>query len=228
MRETEDKIGYHFHNPALLENALTHSSYANETKCASGSNERLEFLGDSVLGMITADDIYRKNPDLPEGKLTRLRAALVCEDSLVEVADQLGLSECLRLGHGECAAGHTRSRSIRADAVEAIIAAVYLDGGLAEAKKFIDRFILVKEESALENKDAKTALQEEVQKKPGGIVTYRLLSESGPDHCRTFTMEAVVNGTVRGTGSGRSKKEAEQAAAAYALEACREGETSCA
>ena len=145
MESLEAKLGYTFRDRALLENALTHSSVANENRDTLGSNERLEFLGDSILGMVTADYLYKKHPDLPEGDLTRTRAALVCEESLVEVADRLDLGSYLRLGRGEATGGGRTRPSIRADAVEAVLAAVYLDGGLDEARKIIQKFILDKE-----------------------------------------------------------------------------------
>ena len=147
MTALEEKLGYTFQNPALLENALTHSSYANENRSRGAqSNERLEFLGDSVLGMVTADYLYRAHPDLPEGDLTRTRAALVCESSLVEVAEQLDLGDYLKLGRGEEAGGGRTRPSIIADAVEAVLAAVYLDGGIGSARKIIRRFILDRED----------------------------------------------------------------------------------
>ena len=160
MKTLEAKLGYSFRDRTLLENALTHSSFANENRGSLGSNERLEFLGDSVQGMETADFLYKEHPDLPEGDLTRTRAALVCEESLVEVADLLDLGAYLKLGRGEEAGGGRERPSIRADAVEAVLAAVYLDGGLAEARKIVQRFILDKESEKSTSRDYKTALQE--------------------------------------------------------------------
>ena len=218
MESLEAKLGYTFNDRTLLENALTHSSFANENRDTLGSNERLEFLGDSILGMVTADYLYKKHPDLPEGDLTRTRAALVCEESLVEVADRLDLGAYLRLGRGEATGGGRTRPSIRADAVEAVLAAVYLDGGLSEARKIIQTFILDKEAEKSAHRDYKTALQELVQRTPGAAVAYQLVRESGPDHCRSFEMEASVDGKVIGTGAGRTKKEAEQMAAKAALE----------
>ena len=154
------------------------SSYANENRGGLGSNERLEFLGDSILGMVTADHLYHAHPDLPEGDLTRTRAALVCEESLVEVADRLELGKFLRLGRGEAAGGGRERPSIRADAVEAVLAAVYLDGGLAEARKIVQRFILARETEKAVTRDYKTALQELVQRESGQVLAYRLIGQS--------------------------------------------------
>ncbi len=218
MESLESKLGYTFHDRKLLENALTHSSYANENRGGLSSNERLEFLGDSILGMVTADYLYKKHPDLPEGDLTRTRAALVCEESLVEVADQLGLGAYLKLGRGEEAGGGRQRPSIRADAVEAVLAAVYLDGGLPEARKIVQRFILDKEAEKAASRDYKTALQEFVQRESGQVLTYRPVGESGPDHAKVFTVSVELNGREIGRGSGHSKKEAEQMAAKAAME----------
>lgn len=218
METLEAKLGYTFRNRSLLENALTHSSYANENKGSLGSNERLEFLGDSVLGMVTADFLYKTHPDLPEGEMTRKRAALVCEESLAEVAGRLDLGAYLMLGKGEEAGGGRTRPSIRADAVEAVLAAVYLDGGLAEARGIIQRFILDRESEKGQNHDYKTALQELVQRESGRVLTYRLTGESGPDHAKVFSMEVDLDGAPIGSGSGRSKKEAEQMAAKAAIE----------
>lgn len=217
METLEAKLGYHFKDRALLENALTHSSYANENRGALGSNERLEFLGDSVLGMVTADFLFKEHPDLPEGDLTRTRAALVCEESLVEVADLLDLGAYLKLGRGEEAGGGRERHSIRADAVEAVLAAVYLDGGLVEARKIIQRFILDKETEKSASRDYKTTLQELVQRESGQVLTYRLTGESGPDHAKVFSVEVDLNGQKVGEGTGHSKKEAEQMAARAAI-----------
>lgn len=219
MQAIEEKIGYSFRDAELLTNALTHSSYANENRGRScDSNERLEFLGDSVLGLVVADALYRRFPGLPEGRMTRLRAQLVCEESLHHVAAQLGLGEYIRLGRGEEHTGGRNRTSILADAVEALIAAMYLDGGMEVARGFIERYIL----TALDGEmpavgDCKTELQELVQRKSGSVLTYELLGESGPDHDKTFTSQVSLNGRPIGSGSGRTKKEAEQAAARAAL-----------
>jgi ribonuclease-3 len=218
MDKLEEKLGYHFQNRALLENALTHSSYANENRGRGlQSNERLEFLGDSVLGMVTADYLYRTHPDLPEGDLTRTRAALVCEGSLVEVARELDLGSHLLLGKGEDAGGGRERPSIVADAVEALLAAVYLDGGIGSARKVITRFILDAEEEKTGSRDYKTALQELVQRESGQVLEYRLTGSTGPDHAKVFQVAVDLNGAPIGSGEGRSKKEAEQAAAKAAF-----------
>lgn len=218
MEALEEKLGYRFTNRALLENALTHSSYANENK-AKGlqSNERLEFLGDSVLGMVVADYLFRTHPDLPEGDLTRTRAALVCEGSLVEVAQCLELGAYLKLGKGEEAGGGRERPSIIADAVEAVLAAVYLDGGIGSARKLIQKFILDREAEKSASRDYKTALQELVQRESGQVLKYRLTGEEGPDHDKRFFVEVDLNGEVAGRGKGHSKKEAEQMAAKAAI-----------
>ena len=218
MRHLEETLGYTFHDRSLLENALTHSSYANENRFKGcQSNERLEFLGDSVLGMVTADYLFRAHPDLPEGDLTRTRAALVCEESLVEVARAWGLGEYLRLGKGENAGGGRRRPSIQADAVEAVLAAVYLDGGIGSARKIIQKYILDRESEKARNRDYKTALQELVQRESGQVLQYRLTGSSGPDHAKIFTVEVDLNGATIGQGEGHSKKEAEQNAARAAI-----------
>lgn len=223
MRELETKLNYAFRKPALLEEALNHSSYANEHR-ASGvrSNERLEFLGDSVLGFVTAEFLFTRHPNLPEGDLTRIRAALVCEQSLYEVAKKLELGRYLKLGRGEEAGGGRERTSILADATEAVFAAVYLDGGIEKASALIHRVLLdVEREEIVEErrKDYKTALQELVQRQAGQELTYHMTGEQGPDHAKVFSAEVLLNGTSVGAGSGRSKKEAEQAAAKAALAA---------
>ena len=221
MQELEKKLGYSFRNPALLGEALNHSSYANEHR-ADGvhSNERLEFLGDSVLGFVTAEFLFAQHPDLPEGDLTRIRAALVCEESLHEVAQKLELGRYLKLGRGEETGGGRERTSILADATEAVFAAVYLDGGIAEASSLIHRVLLdAEKEEAVEERrrDYKTALQEHIQRRAGDELTYRMIGESGPDHDKTFRSEVLLNGEAIGQGSGHSKKESEQAAAKAAL-----------
>lgn len=221
MKAFMDKLGYRFHNIAYLEEALRHSSYANEHRGANiYSNERLEFLGDSVLGFVTAEYLFKKHPDAPEGDLTRIRATLVCEDSLHEIAKALGLGEYLKLGHGEESCGGRTRASILADATEAVFAAVYMDGGIEAASALIHRVLLdnAQEDVAEEKRrDYKTELQEYIQRRPSQVLSYRLSGERGPDHDKTFTFEVLLNDEVVGIGEGRSKKEAEQMAAKDAL-----------
>ena len=219
IKELETAIGYRFHNISLLQNALAHSSYANERWHNSlMSNERLEFLGDSVLGMLVADYLYRNFPDRPEGELTRMRADMVCEQTLAVVANRLGLGKHLLLGKGEEQGGGRSRNSILADAVESVIAACYLDGGMEAAVNFVEKFILVNVPTQkMHNVDYKTALQELVQRKKNQVLSYRLAGESGPDHDKKFEVELSLNGTVVGVGSGSSKKRAEQDAARAAI-----------
>ncbi len=218
MKELQEKLNYQFKDKSLIITALTHSSYANEHRCQS--NERLEFIGDSVLGMVVAMHLYRTFPNLPEGKMTRMRAELVCEQSLWEVADKLCFGENLRLGKGEALTGGRERHSILADCVEAVIAALYIDGGFEVAKSFVDIHILSKLDSVgtLPTGDCKTRLQELVQRSPGASLCYEMLSESGPDHMKVFCAAVYLNGEMIGKGQGRTKKEAEQNAAARALE----------
>ena len=226
MEELEQKLGYQFRDRALLSEALNHSSYANEHRAlGEQSNERLEFLGDSVLGFVTAEFLFELHRDLPEGDLTRQRAALVCEQSLYEVAKMLDLGKYLKLGKGEDTGGGRTRPSILADATEAVFAAVYLDGGIEAASALIHRVLLDKEGEHAEElmQDYKTALQELVQRKSGQALSYRMVGESGPDHNKTFTAEVWLNGEGVGTGSGHSKKEAEQAAARAAIRRLKSG-----
>jgi len=219
VSELEKRIGYRFHQSSLLETALTHSSFANESGGSAVCNERLEFLGDSVLGMTVAEELYRRFPRMPEGRMTRLRAELVCEQSLFKVAQSLGLGAYVRLGRGMEHNGGRNRPSILADAVEALIAAVYLDAGHEEASRFIHERLLneLGEEEPLYFNDCKTALQELVQEQKNQILSYELLDESGPDHNKVFHVRVLLNGREIGEGRGRSKKEAEQAAAGMAL-----------
>ena len=220
MRELQQIIGYTFQNPALLETALTHTSYANEVyRDELRSYERLEFLGDSILGFTAADYLLGAFPELHEGALTKLRAELVCEASLAQTARKLNLGAHLRLGKGEDAGGGRQRVSIIADVVEAIIAAIYLDGGLPAAKRFIYTHVLVDtRERVRQNTDYKTLLQELVQQKKNQELVYAPLGESGPDHDKVFTVRVLLNGTPVGEGNGTSKKRAEQAAARQAVE----------
>jgi ribonuclease-3 len=218
MESLEKKLGYSFQNRELLAEALNHSSYANEHRGSLGSNERLEFLGDSVLGFVSAEYLFRGHEDLPEGDLTRMRAALVCEQSLYEVAKELELGGYLKLGRGEEAGGGRERQSILADAVEAVFAAVYLDGGIEQVRALIIRVLLSRAPAAEERKDYKTTLQEVAQRRIGQVLTYHMVSQSGPDHNKMFLFEVRLNDRAIGRGEGRSKKEAEQAAARDALE----------
>ena len=219
IKDLEAAIGYRFHNISLLQNALTHSSFANERYHNSLMiNERLEFLGDSVLGMVVADYLYRNFPDRPEGELTRMRADMVCERALAEVANRLALGQHLMLGHGEERFGGRNRDSILADAVESVIAASYIDGGMEAAVGFIRKFILCDVPAErLRNADYKTALQELVQQKKNQSLSYVLVGESGPDHDKKFIVEVSLNDEVVGCGSGSSKKRAEQEAARAAI-----------
>lgn len=219
--ELEDKIGYHFKNKELLTVALTHSSYANERKSQHIKyNERLEFLGDAVLSIVVSDYIFKHCPDLPEGELTKLRASLVCEKSLFEFAKQIKLGSYLALSKGERHNGGADRPSIVSDAFEALIAAIYIDGGIEPATTHILNFIIpaIKNTKKKSVKDYKTTLQEIIQKNPGERLEYVLVSESGPDHHKHFVFEVHLNSNVIGKGGGRSKKEAEQQAAREALE----------
>jgi len=222
IKDLETAIGYQFHNISLLQNALTHSSYANERWHNSLlSNERLEFLGDSILGMLVAEYLYRNFPDRPEGDLTRMRADMVCEKTLARVAEAaatIELGSYLLLGHGEEQGGGRTRDSILADAVESVIAASFLDGGMMAALGFIQRFILVQVPvTKLHNVDYKTQFQELVQQKRNQVISYALIGEYGPDHDKRFDVEVSLNGAVVGKGSGSSKKRAEQDAAKNAI-----------
>ena len=219
IKDLEAAIGYRFRDISLLQNALTHSSYANERWHNSLlSNERLEFLGDSVLGMLVAEYLYKTFPDRPEGELTRMRADMVCEKTLAAAANRIGLGSHLLLGHGEERFGGRNRDSILADAMESVIAACFLDGGLEAALGFVRQFILVEVPVArMHNADYKTALQELVQQKKNQVLAYALVGQSGPDHDKEFSVEVSLNGTVVGRGTGSSKKRAEQDAARDAI-----------
>ena len=221
IKDLEAAIGYKFRDISLLQNALAHSSYANERWHNSlMSNERLEFLGDSILGMVVAEYLYRSFPDRPEGELTRMRADMVCEKTLAAVAGRIDLGRHLLLGNGEEQGGGRTRNSILADAVESVIAASFLDGGMEAARQFIEKFILVEVPvKKLHNVDYKTGLQELVQQKKNQVLSYTLVGESGPDHDKRFDVEVRLNGKVVGVGSGSSKKRAEQDAARTAMEA---------
>lgn len=218
LSELEERIGYRYQNQALLRQAMTHTSFVNEQKINKlGSYERIEFLGDAVLEMISSEFFYHTFPEMPEGNLTKLRASSVCEQALAVTARQLELGNYLLLGRGEEMTGGRKRDSIIADAVEAIIGSLYLDGGLEPAKAFVLRFVL----NDLENKqlfyDAKSILQEMVQTQKLGELDYELTGEEGPDHDKVFCVRALLDGKPVGKGRGRSKKLAEQNAAYEAL-----------
>lgn len=220
MESLETKLKYSFKNIELLKNALVHSSYANEVRGNTRSNERLEFLGDSVLSIIVADYIYNNCPTMPEGELTRLRASLVCEKSLCIFARELCLGEYLLLGRGEDKNGGRERDSILADAFESVLAAIYLDGGMDAAKQHVMNTVLRDFQiNTVDDaiKDYKTTLQEIIQRNPEEMVSYILIDETGPDHDKLFTVAVKLNSNIIGTGSGKSKKQAEQMAAKQAL-----------
>ena len=218
----EEALGYQYQNRELLRQALSHSSYANEVyKNSLDSYERVEFLGDSILGFVTAEYLYRTFPMKPEGELTRIRAELVCEKNLAAVAEQIHLGEYLLLGHGESQGGGRHRSGILCDVMEALIAAAYLDSGFEEAKGIVYRLVLPMLEKISQNRDYKTELQELIQRKKNQQITYEILEETGPDHCKEFLVRVSVNGTEIGRGTGTSKKRAEHAAAGYALEQLR-------
>ncbi|MDR1253864.1 MAG: ribonuclease III [Oscillospiraceae bacterium] len=216
----QNYLNYEFNNRKYVKTALTHSSYANETKGRYQSNERLEFLGDAVLSIVVSDHIFRNCPALPEGDLTKLRAHLVCEKTLYEFAKSVHIGEFLMLSYGEKKNKGNERHSILADAFEAMIAAIYLDGGLDKAQEFILRFILPEvANSAIKNlNDYKSMLQEIVQRNPESSLDYILIGEEGPDHSKKFWMKVCLNNQTIGKGEGKSKKEAEQQAAKAALE----------
>lgn len=219
LDELEKSIGYSFKNRKYLNIAITHSSYANEVGGKVKSYERLEFLGDSVLSIITSDYIYKNCPDLPEGELTKLRAALVCEKSLCRFSRKLNIGKFLKLSRGERHSGGADRPSILADVFEAILAAIYIDGGIENARELVLRFIVpeITNPKSENFRDYKTDLQEIVQRNPDETIQYALVDETGPDHDKRFTIEVRLNNNVIGSGIGRSKKDAEQRAAREAL-----------
>ncbi|MCU6720053.1 MULTISPECIES: ribonuclease III [Porcipelethomonas] len=220
LEEFQGKIRYYFNDKELLIEALSHSSYANEKRKGRNSNERLEFLGDSVLSIVVSQYLFEHFTHLPEGELTKIRASLVCEKSLYEFAKQIDLGEHILLGKGEENTGGRERVSILADAFEAVIAAVFLDGGLEAARRHILKFIPkdIDDRKPVSFSDHKTILQEIIQKNPEEKVEYKLVGQSGPDHNKAFKVQVRLNSNVIGTGIGRSKKEAEQMAAKEALE----------
>ena len=218
IEELQQKIGYKFHDKELLKSALMHSSYTNEVHLPKHRcNERLEFLGDAVLELISSEFLFFKHQKTQEGELTRMRSSMVCEPSLAFCAREIGLGDYLLLGKGEEVTGGRKRDSVTSDALEALIGAIYLDGGFASAKEFILKFVL----NDLEHKklfyDSKTILQELVQAHFEGLVSYHLIKEEGPDHNKKFTVEAHVGDECYGEGSGRTKKAAEQEAAYHAI-----------
>ena len=218
LKELQNTIGYSFKNDRLLSHALTHSSYANEkhwdkTKC----NERLEFFGDAVLELLSSDFLFKNYPTMPEGEMTKLRASLVCEPTLAFCAEAISLGDYLYLGKGENLTGGRKRPSVVSDAMEAMIGAIYLDGGLANAKEFVLRFILNDIEHKQLFYDSKTILQEMVQAEFKDSLVYELLKEEGPDHNKTFEVSVKVGGRVIGRGVGSTKKAAEQVAAYHGI-----------
>ena len=212
--EFQEVIGYQFQTPGLLSQALTHSSYANEKHMKKGSdNERLEFLGDAVLEIVSSEFLYLNYPKLPEGDLTKMRASLVCEPTLAFCTRQLNLGDYLLLGKGEDMTGGRKRKSILSDALEAVIGAIYLDGGFASAKEFILKFILTDIEHKQLFYDSKTILQEMVQSRQAEALSYEILREEGPDHNKSFEVCAKIGDAEIGRGMGRTKKAAEQVAA---------------
>lgn len=218
QKELEQKIGYVFRSPAMLMQAMCHSSYANEHKPTLRDNERLEFLGDAVLEVISSDFLYHNYPELPEGKLTKLRASIVCEPTLALCARAFDLDKYLLLGRGEEMTGGRTRNSIISDALEALIGAIYLDGGFANAKEFVERFILTDIEHKKLFYDSKTILQEIVQRDfKEEEIKYVIIGEEGPDHAKRFIVEVQIGSRVAGTGRGSTKKAAEQEAAYHAI-----------
>ena len=218
LKELEQKIGYTFRDFSLLEQAMMHSSYTNEQHLPKyRCNERLEFLGDAVLELVSSEFLFRGSPTVTEGELTKTRASMVCEPSLALCAKDIGLGGYLLLGKGEEGTGGRFRDSVTSDAMEALIGAVYLDGGFTSAKEFIHKFILTDLEDKKLFYDSKTILQEMVQAEKAGAITYSLVKEEGPDHNKSFHVEVLIGGSVSGKGVGRTKKAAEQQAAYEAI-----------
>ena len=222
IKKFQDTIGYHFNNEALLIQALTHSSYANEKHMKKLSdNERLEFLGDAVLELTSSEFLFENYRNIPEGELTKLRASLVCEPTLALCTEEMNLGEYIFLGNGEDRTGGRKRKSILSDALEAVIGAIYLDGGFANAKEFVLKYIMTDIEHKQLFYDSKTILQEVVQGEHESL-QYVMTEESGPDHNKSFTVEAHIDNVCLGVGSGHTKKAAEQEAAYRALLKIRE------
>lgn len=222
LGELENRIGYQFEKKELLKQAVTHSSYANEQKIRKSQDyERLEFLGDAVLELITSEYLFRTNSDMPEGKLTRFRSSIVCEPALAECAKGIELGGFMLLGKGEEATGGRLRESIISDVMEALIGALYLDGGFEAARDFVHRFILTDVENKISFHDSKTILQEMIQTIPNQKLVYELIEEKGPDHNKEFSVQALLNGERVGFGRGKTKKAAEQQAAYEAIRRLR-------
>ncbi len=223
LRLLEQKIGYEFKDKGLITTALTHSSYANECKARGENvdyNERLEFLGDSVLSLVASVYLFKGNRNLFEGDLTKIRAGIVCENALYDYALEIGIGDYLRLGHGEEVTGGRTRKSLLADAFEALLAAIYLDAGFSTARKFVLPYLMVAAEKLVKTgstEDYKTILQKFVQQNKGDILEYVMTGESGPSHNKTFEYDVLLNNNVIGSGSGSSKRDAEQEAAKQAL-----------
>lgn len=218
LKELEKKIGYDFRDFFLLKTAMMHSSYTNERHLEKyRCNERLEFLGDAVLELVSSEFLFRESPRVSEGELTKTRASMVCEPSLAMCARDIGLGDYLLLGKGEEATGGRKRDSITSDAMEALIGAIYLDGGFTSAKEFIHRFVLTDLEDKKLFYDSKTILQEMVQADRNREISYHLVGEKGPDHNKSFSVEVLIGGDVYGAGQGRTKKAAEQQAAYEAI-----------
>lgn len=217
IKQLEEAIGYTFNDPGYLTVALTHSSYANEIRAGRGADyERQEFLGDAVLELISSDHIFHNHPDMPEGDMTKLRASLVCEPALAHCARDIDLADYIRLGRGEESTGGRTKESIISDVMEAIIGGIYLDSGIDEAAKFVNRFIMSHADEIHAFYDAKSQLQQLVQAN-GQVVTYEVIGESGPDHAKVYKVACLIDGEQVSDGEGRSKKSAQQAAALDAL-----------
>lgn len=226
LKELQDRIGYHFQDDKLLKKAMVHSSYANEKHLPKYEcNERLEFLGDAVLEIVTSDFLYHKYTEKPEGDLTKIRASIVCEPTLAYCAEAINLGSYLFLGKGEDATGGRNRNSVVSDAMEAVIGAIYLDGGFASAKEYIHRFILNDIEHKQLFYDSKTILQEIIQSRQDGELSYEILKEEGPDHNKSFEVRALVGDQEIGRGKGRTKKAAEQLAAYNGILKLKAGET---
>ncbi len=225
LKELEDRIGYQFHDFSLLNHAMIHSSYANEKHLSKFEcNERLEFLGDAVLELVSSEFLFREHEDMPEGELTKTRASMVCEPALAFCAREIDLGDYLRVGKGEEATGGRKRDSVISDTMEALIGAIYMDGGFSDAKAFIERFILNDIEDKKLFYDSKTILQEMVQGRWKEKVSYVLIGEEGPDHNKSFQMAVSIDGKQYGVGEGRTKKAAEQRAAYESILMLREEE----